>query len=70
MNEHREHALNDTQQTASLLLEAQQALTEARQITDDPAVLVCLLRVEHCLLRIGLLRQGPPPIQDSNDSNS
>jgi hypothetical protein len=61
MNNSREDALTDAHQMAALLLEAQQALAEARQIADDPAVLVCLLRIEHCLLRIGLLRQSTNP---------
>jgi hypothetical protein len=49
---------SESQQIATLLLEAQQAIAEARQLTDEPGVLVCLLRVEQALLRIGLLRQS------------
>ncbi len=68
MSEYTEDAWSEARQTASLLLEAQQALAQARQITDDPAVLVCLLRIEQCLLRIGLLKQ--PPDQGSSGSTT
>jgi hypothetical protein len=60
MNHSSEEAKPDAHQMAALLLEAQQALAEARQVADDPAVLVSLLRIEHCLLRIGLLASSPP----------
>jgi hypothetical protein len=69
MNNSSEETFDDARQMATLLLEAQQALAEARQVADDPAVLVSLLRIEQCLLRIGLLRQSTTPAE-SQDSET
>lgn len=65
-NETHNQAWN-VRQTTALLVEAQQALVEARQHTNEPAVLVCLLRIEHCLLRIGLLGESSPGADAGGD---